>query len=132
MSTLPREPLPGTSELGEVRLYDVPFDPCFDLLVDGAAAATLFYDDKPEAAYAEVASETRVPGAAAGLHEKEVGWCLQFSDEPRDVSVPARGPSDLVQQGAWGRMAIRRRAHSAARHLAGGRGLPALDRLNSV
>src|SRR4051794_3456343 len=110
MGTLPPEPIPGAEQLGEVRLYEAPFDPCFDLLVDGAVLATLFYDDKPEAAYAEVDIEDeegeirRVPGAEAGLDEDEVGWCLQFTDDPRNVSVLARVPSSWTEHAlatAW-------------------------------
>ena len=113
MSTLPPEPIAGAEQLGEVRLYDAPFDPCFDLLVDGAVLATLFYDDKPEAAYAEVDVEDedgtvrRVPGAEAGLDEDEVGWCLQFTDDPRNVSVLARVPASWKEHAlasAWLRL----------------------------
>lgn len=107
---LPPRPIAGADEMGINRLYDAPFDPCFELTVDGAVLATLFHDDKPEVAYAsvEVVDEDGnvrlVPGAEAGLDEDEVGWCLQFTDEPRAVDVIARVPASWVDQAlgtAW-------------------------------
>ena len=94
--TVPPTPLPGAATLAELRPDDAAFEPAIDLLADGRVLATLFYDDKPECAYVHVEVENEAgepelrPGAAAGLDEDEVGWCLQFTDEPRQVHVICR------------------------------------------
>jgi hypothetical protein len=89
---------------------DAAFSPCFDLLGDGGILATLFYDEKPECAHASVDVEhddgtvETVPGAEAGLDEDPVGWCLQFTDDPRQVSVVSRAPAEWADQvlaAAW-------------------------------
>jgi hypothetical protein len=96
--------------MGVQRLYDAAFDPCFDLMANGKVLATLFYDDKPEAAHASVDVEDedgivrRIPGAAAGLDEDQVGWCLQFSDVGPFVTVISRaaaGWMDYALSAAW-------------------------------
>jgi hypothetical protein len=114
--SVPSPPLPGTTELSETHLRDLPFEPTIDLIADGTILATLFYDDKPECAYAEVDLEgehgdvVRVPGAAAGLDEDEVGWCLQFTDDPYNVSVICRMPPSWQEHAlgcAWVLVAAR-------------------------
>lgn len=116
MSMAPPTSLPGTGRLAERQLTDAAFDPCFDLIADGEILACLFYDDKPECAYATVDVENedgeieRVPGALAGLDEDEVGWCLQFTDEPRVVDTIARVPAAWHAQArgtAWILLAAR-------------------------
>ncbi len=112
----PQTPFPGTERLSESRVTDAAFSPCIDLLADGAVLATLFYDDKPACAYVEVdvadgdGGIERVAGVDAGLDEDEVGWCLQFTDEPRTVQVICRMPPSWQQQAlgtAWVLLAAR-------------------------
>ena len=114
--TAPPTPLPGTSSLAELRPEDAAFEPAIDLVADGRILATLFYDDKPECAYAHVEVEDEngehelVAGAEAGLDEDEVGWCLQFTDRPREVQVICRMGVDWEEQAlgtAWVLLAAR-------------------------
>jgi hypothetical protein len=114
--TVPSTPLPGTERLAERRPEPQVFSPCIELIADGAVLATLFYDDKPECAYASVDLENedgeieRVAGAEAGLDEDEVGWCLQFTDEPQTVQVISRTPPSWERQvlgTAWVLLAAR-------------------------
>ena len=86
----------------EPRPHYGPFEPAFDLVLDGEVLATVFYDEKPECAFASVEMETddgravEVPGAEAGLSDDPVGWSLQFSDEPEAVHSLGGGvPADV-------------------------------------
>jgi hypothetical protein len=115
-AAIPPVAIDGARRLGVVRLFDAAFEPCFDLVVDDVIHATVFYDSKPEAAFAEVEVEDdngeirMVPGAEAGLDEEEVGWCLQFTDQPRMVTVMVRAPAswdEIVLGAAWVRVADR-------------------------
>ena len=63
-----------------------------------------------------------VRGAAAELDEKEVGWCLKFSDEPGSISVLTQVPSSrsmhalaaewleigkrIAERGVWSRSQV--------------------------
>ena len=85
-----------------IEIPDAPFAPYFDLVDNGAVLASLFYDDKPEVAYASVPVEREdgtieiVPGALAGLDEDEVGWCLQLTDEGKLVRVISSLDTDQI------------------------------------
>lgn len=112
----PQTPLPGTDEVHERRLFDGVFSPCIDLIADELVLATLYYDAKPECAFASVDVENeageieRIAGVEAGLDEDEVGWCLQFTDESRLVQVICRMPRSWEAQAlgtAWVLLAAR-------------------------
>jgi hypothetical protein len=106
----PAPPPQGIEKLEHRLVEGAAFEPCFDLVADGEILATLFYDDKPECAYASVELENEdgepelVDGAEAGLDEDEVGWCLLWTDQPREVTVISRAPvtwADQALAGTW-------------------------------
>ncbi len=114
--TAPPTDIPGTRDLHEVRCETTAFSPCIDLKAADAVLATVFYDGKPECAYASVSRDNEhgemawIDAAAAGISEDEVGWCLQFTDDPRLIQVICRRPPDWeehVLAAAWILLAAR-------------------------
>ncbi len=114
--SIPPTDIPGTENLYELRLDVEAFDPCIDLMANGAVLATLLYDARRERTYLSGESKNvagkaeDVEDSEAAFSEREIGWCLQFTDETELVPSISRMPpswEEHVLAAAWVQLADR-------------------------